>query len=154
MIKHIKSKKKSTMFNEIFFMCIQLCFDTVHKVRVKAAKNLSKLLLQFLSSDDQYKIKAIVIIRMFSTCIHFHFRQLFIFMCKKLIEDESLFMEITYELIEDLSYDNISNVRVTLGNFFSKGWNKKQAQYKWLKTNKKILEMIYRLKNIKKDKKN
>jgi len=48
----------STMFNEIFFMCIQLCFDTVHKVRVKAAKNLSKLLLQFLSSDDQYKIKA------------------------------------------------------------------------------------------------
>lgn len=141
----------STMFNEIFFMCIQLCFDTVHKVRVKAAKNLSKLLLQFLSSDDQYKIKAIVIIRMFSTCIHFHFRQLFIFMCKKLIEDESLFMEITYELIEDLSYDNISNVRVTLGNFFSKGWNKKQAQYKWLKTNKKILEMIYRLKNDKID---
>ena len=141
----------STMFNEIFFMCIQLCFDTVHKVRVKAAKNLSKLLLQFLSSDDQYKIKAIVIIRMFSTCIHFHFRQLFIFMCKKLIEDESLFMEITYELIEDLSYDNISNVRVTLGNFFSKGWNKKQAQYKWLKTNKKILEMIYILKNDKID---
>jgi len=141
----------STMFNEIFFMCIQLCFDTVHKVRVKAAKNLSKLLLQFLSSDDQYKIKAIVIIRIFSTCIHFHYRQLFIFMCKKLIEDESLFMEITYELIEDLSYDNISNVRVTLGNFLSKGWNKKQAQYKWLKTNKKILEMIYRLKNDKID---
>jgi len=72
-------------------------------------------------------------------------------MCKKLIEDESLFMEITYELIEDLSYDNISNVRVTLGNFLSKGWNKKQAQYKWLKINKKILEMIYRLKNDKID---
>ena len=139
------------MFNEIFFMCIQLCFDTVNKVRIKAGKNLSKLLLQFLSSDDQYKIKAIVIIRMFATCIHYHYRQLFIFMCKKLIEDESLFMEITYELIEDLSYDNIINVRITLGNFLNKAWTKKQAPFRWIKTNKKMLEMIYRLKNDKFD---
>jgi hypothetical protein len=141
----------NTMFNEIFFMCIQLCFDTVNKVRIKAGKNLSKLLLQFLSSDDQYKIKAIVIIRMFATCIHYHYRQLFIFMCKKLIEDESLFMEITYELIEDLSYDNIINVRITLGNFLNKAWTKKQAPFRWIKTNKKMLEMIYRLKNDKFD---
>jgi hypothetical protein len=137
----------STMFNEIFFMCIQLCFDGVSKVRKKAAKNLSKLLLQFLSADDQYKIKALVIIRMFSTCIHYQYRQLFIFMCTKLIEDESLFMEMTYELVEDLSYDNILNVRITLGNFLNKGWNKKQGPFQWIKKNKKILEMIYRLKN-------
>ena len=141
----------NTMFNEIFFMCIQLCFDPVYKVRVKAGKNLSKLLLQFLSADDQYKIKALVIIRMFATCIHYHYRQLFIHMCKKLIEDETLFMEITYELIEDLSYDNIMNVRVTLGNFFNKAWTKKQAPFRWIKTNKKMLEMIYRLKNDKID---
>jgi hypothetical protein len=141
----------NTMFNEIFFMCIQLCFDRVYKVRQKAAKTLSKLLLQFLSSDDQFKIKAIVIIRMFSTCIHYHYRQLFIFMCKKLFEDENLFMEITYELIEDLSYDNIINVRITLAMFLNKLWNKKQGPFKWIKTNKKLLEMIYRLKNDEKD---
>ena len=137
----------NTMFNKIFFMCIQLCFDPVNKVRVKAGRNLSKLLLQFLSSDDQYKIKALVIIRIFATCIHYHFRQLFIFMCKKLIEDETLFMEMTYEFIEDLSYDKIVNVRVTLGKFWNKAWNKKQAPFRWIKTNKKILEIIYRLKN-------
>ena len=136
-----------TMFNKIFFMCIQLCFDNVSKVRVKAGKNLSKLLLQFLSSDDQFKIKALVIIRMFATCINFRFRQLFIHMCKKLIEDENLFMEMVYELIEDLSYDNIINVRITLGNFLNKSWNKKQAPFRWIKTNKKMLEIIYRLKN-------
>ena len=136
-----------TMFNKIFFMCIQLCFDNVSKVRVKAGKNLSKLLLQFLSSDDQFKIKALVIIRMFATCINFRFRQLFIHMCKKLIEDENLFMEMTYELFEDLSYDNIINVRITLGNFLNKAWNKKQAPFRWIKTNKKMLEIIYRLKN-------
>ena len=136
-----------TMFNKIFFMCIQLCFDPVNKVRIKAGRNLSKLLLQFLSSDDQYKIKALVIIRIFATCIHYHFRQLFIFMCKKLIEDEALFMEMTYEFIEDLSYDKIVNVRVTLGKFWNKAWDKKQAPFRWIKTNKKILEIIYRLKN-------
>ena len=136
-----------TMFNEIFLMCIKLCFDSVNKVRIKAGRKISKLLLQFLSSDDQYKIKVLVIIRMFATCLNYHYRQLFIYMCKKLVEDENLFMEMTFEFINDLSYDKIMNVRFTLGNFLDKCWNKKQAPFKWIKTNKKILEIIYRLKN-------
>ena len=138
----------SIMFSEIFLMCIQLCFDTVNKVRIKAAKILSKLIFQFFNTEDeQYKIKSIVIIRIFATCIHYHYRQLFIFMCKKLIEEEKIFMEMVFELIENLSYDKIVNVRITLGNFLTKIWKKKQAQYTWIKTNKKMLEIIYRLKN-------
>lgn len=137
-----------TMFSEIFLMCIQLCFDACNKVRIKSAKILSKLIFQFFNSeDDQYKIKSMVIIRIFATCIHYHYRQLFIFMCKKLVEDEKLFMEMAFELIENLSYDKVINVRITLGNFLMKMWNKKQAQYNWIKTNKKILEIIYRVKN-------
>ena len=137
-----------TMFSEIFLMCIQLCFDACNKVRIKSAKILSKLIFQFFNSeDDQYKIKSMVIIRIFGTCIHYHYRQLFIFMCKKLVEDEKLFMEMAFELIENLSYDKVINVRITLGKFLVKMWNKKQAQYNWIKTNKKILEIVYRLKN-------
>lgn len=137
-----------TMFSEVFLMCIHLCFDAVNKVRIKSAKVLSKLIFQFFNSEDeQYKIKSIVIIRIFATCLHYHYRQLFIFMCKKLIEEESTFMELIFELIENLSYDKIVNVRITLGRFFQKIWMKKQAQFNWIKTNKKILEIIYRLKN-------
>jgi len=137
-----------TVFSEIFLMCIQLCFDACNKVRIKSAKILSKLIFQFFNSeDDQYKIKSMVIIRIFATCIHYHYRQLFIFMCKKLVEDEKLFMEMAFELIENLSYDKVINVRITLGNFLMKMWNKKQAQYNWIKTNKKMLEIIYRVKN-------
>ena len=137
-----------TMFSEIFLMCIQLCFDACNKVRIKSAKILSKLIFQFFTSeDDQYKIKSMVIIRIFATCIHYHYRQLFIFMCKKLVEDEKLFMEMAFELVENLSYDKVVNVRITLGKFLEKIWNKKQAQYNWIKTNKKMLEIIYRLKN-------
>ena len=138
----------ATMFSEIFLICIQLCFDAVNRVRIKAAKILSKLIFQFFNSEDeQYKIKSLVIIRIFATCVHYHYRQLFIFMCKKLMEDETVFMEMMFELIENLSYDKVINVRITLGNFLQKIWNKKQAQYKWIKTNKKMLEIIYRLKN-------
>ena len=138
----------SIMFSEIFLMCIQLCFDSVNKVRVKAARILSKLIFQFFNTEDeQYKIKSIVIIRIFATCINYHYRQLFIFMCKKLIEEEKIFMEMVFELLENLSYDKIVNVRITLGNFLAKIWKKKQAQYTWIKTNKKMLEIIYRLKN-------
>ena len=136
------------MFSEIFLMCIKLCFDAVNKVRVKSAKILSKLIFQFFNSeDDQYKIKSIVILRIFATCINYHYRQLFISMCKKLMEDEKICMEMAYELIENLSYDKIINVRITLGNFLLKLWNKKQGQYNWIKSNKKILEIIYRLKH-------
>ena len=138
----------ATMFSEIFLICIHLCFDAVNKVRIKAAKILSKLIFQFFNSEDeQYKIKSLVIIRIFATCVHYHYRQLFIFMCKKLMEDETVFMEMIYDLIENLSYDKVINVRITLGSFLQKIWNKKQAQYKWIKTNKKMLEIIYRLKN-------
>ena len=73
---------------------------------------------------------------MFATCIHYHYRQLSIYICKKLIEDENLFMEITFDLIEDLSFDNVLNVRVTLGYFLNKAWTKKQAPFRWIKTNK------------------
>ena len=135
------------LFKEIFNICLKCCFDKVNKVNIKAAKNLSKLLLQFLSSDDQYKVKAIVIVRMFATCVHYHYRQLFVYMCKKIIEDESIFLDTTIDLIEDLSYDNISNVKITLGQFLSKVWEKKQATFRWIHTNKRMLEIIYRLKN-------
>ena len=63
------------------------------------------------------------------------------------MEDETVFMEMIFDLIENLSYDKVINVRITLGSFLQKIWNKKQAQYKWVKTNKKMLELIYRLKN-------
>ena len=63
------------------------------------------------------------------------------------MEDEKICMEMAYELIENLSYDKIINVRITLGNFLLKLWNKKQGQYNWIKSNKKILEIIYRLKH-------
>ena len=61
--------------------------------------------------------------------------------------NETIFNEYAYNLFNDLSYDNVDNVRITLCNFINKIWNKNKKEYEWIKKNKKILEIIYRLKN-------
>ena len=143
------------LFIEIFNFCIEMCFDKFNKVRKKAAKTLSKLLLYFLnvkiqnSNDTIYKENCIKILKMFATSKHYNYRQLFIYMCKNIILDEKLLNNILISLLEDLSFDRVINVKVTLGNFIYKSWIKAEEnnKYSFIKNNNKILEMIYRLKN-------
>ena len=143
------------LFIEIFYFCIEMCFDKFNKVRKKAAKTLSKLLLYFLnikiqnSNDINCKENCIKILKMFATSKHYQYRQLFIYMCKYIILDENLLNNILINLLEDLSFDRVINVKVTLGNFIYKSWIKagENDKYSFIKNNNKILEMIYRLKN-------
>ena len=142
------------LFIEIFNFCIQMCFDKFNIVRIKAAKTLSKLIYYFLtvkiqSSDDTtYKKNCITILEIFATCVHYHFRQLFIYMCKRIVFDENLLNNNIINLLEDLSYDKVPNVKITLGNFIYKTWKKSECneKYSFLKKNNKILEIMYRLK--------
>jgi hypothetical protein len=143
------------LFIEIFYFCIEMCFDKFNKVRKKAAKTLSKLILYFLnvkiqsSNDSIYKENCDKILKMFATSIHYQYRQLFIYMCKNIILDEHLLNNNIINLLEDLSFDKVINVKITLGNFIYKYWIKseKNEEYSFIKKNNKILEIIYRLKN-------
>ena len=143
------------LFIEIFYFCIEMCFDKFNKVRKKAAKTLSKLILYFLnikiqsSNDSIYKENCDKILKMFATSIHYQYRQLFIYMCKNIILDENLLNNNIINLLEDLSFDKVINVKITLGNFIYKYWIKseKNEEYSFIKKNNKILEIIYRLKN-------
>ena len=102
----------------------------------------------WINNDNiDYKQNAIIILNNFATCIHYHYRQLFIYLCKKIMTNETIFNEYAYNLFNDLSYDKVDNVRITLCNFINKIWNKNKKEYEWIKKNKKILEIIYRLKN-------
>ena len=143
------------LFIEILYFCIQMCFDKFNKVRLKASKTLSKLLFYFLtitiqsSNDISYKENCEKILKMFATSLHYHYRQLFIYMCKKIVFDENLFNKYIINLLEDLSFDNVVNVKITLGNFIYKNWLKseKDEKFGFFQKDKKILEIIYRLKN-------
>ena len=94
-----------------------------------------------------YKQNAIIILNNFATCYHYHYRQLFIYLCKKIMINEKIFKEYALDLFYDLSYDKIINVRYTLASFINTIWNKNKKEYEWIRSNKKIIEIIYRLKN-------
>ena len=164
------------IFDDLIGMLIELCFDPYYIIRIKSVKILSLFLLKFLliennntdknvnnkdnynsensenssNSDKEnidFKQNAIIILNNFSTCKHYHYRQLFIYLCKKIIMNKKIFIEYVYELFNNLSYDKVFNVRYTLALFINMIWNKNKNEYEWFKKDEKIIEIIYRLKN-------
>ena len=152
-IKGIKQMKElfdnDIIFKDLVRMLIEMCFDTFNIVRIKAAKTLSIFFLKFLLLNDDNKYKQIVIniLNNFAKCKHYHYRQLYIYLCKKIITNEEVFKKYGYDLLNDLSYDKIVNTRYTLSNFLKIIWNKNKTEYNWIKNDPKIFEIIYRLKN-------
>ena len=167
-IKYLKGIKQMGNFfeNKIIFedlvaMLIEMCFDPYNVIRIKSAKILSVFLLKFLllennniSNNDKesiesvdYRKNALKILNNFARCKHYHYRQIFIYLCKKIIINEKIFKEYVLELFNDLSYDTVVNVRYTLAFFISMIWNKNKKEYEWIKSDEIILEIIYRLKN-------
>ena len=140
------------IFKDLVRMLLEMCFDSFSVIRVKAAKSLSTFLLKFLSMENNnvngtYKKNAINILNNFGKCKHYHYRQLFVYLCKKLLTNETIFKEYGYDLLYDLSYDKIPNTRYTLSSFLSIIWNKNKKEYEWIKKDDKIIEIIFRLKN-------
>ena len=137
------------MFKVLVKMLIEMCFDPFNVIRIKAAKTLSIFLLKFLllENNDNYKQNAINILNDFGRCKHYHYRQIFIYLCKKIITNEKIFKEYGLDLLNDLSFDKINNTRYTLSKFLSYIWNKNKKEYEWIKNDEKIIEIIFRLKN-------
>ena len=137
------------IFKDLVRMLLEMCFDSFNVIRIKAAKTLSLFLLKFLSMEDNeiYKQNAIKILNNFGMCKHYHYRQLFVYLCKKIFTNETIFKEYGYNLLKDLSYDKVINTRYTLSSFLSKIWGKNKKEYDWIKNDEKIIEIIYRLKN-------
>ena len=137
------------IFKELVRMLLEMCFDSFNVIRIKAAKTLSLFLLKFLSmeNNENYKQNAIKILNNFGMCKHYHYRQLFVYLCKKIITNETIFKEYGYNLLKNLSYDKVINTRYTLSSFLSKIWAKNKKEYDWIKNDEKIIEIIYRLKN-------
>ena len=117
--------------------------------KVKSTESFNSELSDNINDSDNtdYKQNAIIILNCFGTCRHYHFRQLYIYLCKKIMTNEQIFNEYAFNLFNDLSYDNIVNTRISLGGFISKMWNKNKKEYEWIKKDKNIINIIYRLKN-------
>ena len=156
------------IFDVFVGMLIQMCFDPYYTIRKESIFVLSYLLIYFLQKIENFnsekmendssldkdnfdykecKKKIIIILNNFATCRNYQYRQLFIILCTRIMIDKIIFSNYAFNLLNDLSYDKVVNVRISLGIFIDKIWNNEQEEYGWIKNDKRILEIIFRLKN-------
>ena len=133
------------IYKRVFPIAINFCFDDVSHVRSISAKRNSRLILQLISSKTEFKDKTMKIVQSFAQSINFRYRQLFIFMCKHLFENEEVFNANISELLLDLAYDNIANVRIILAQFLCDLI--KKEKYAHLIKNETVRKIIKILKN-------
>ena len=133
------------IYKRVFPIAINFCFDDVSQVRSNSAKNNSRLILQLISSKTEFKDKTMKIVTSFAQSINFRYRQLFIFMCKHLFENEEVFKANIADLLLDLAYDKIVNVRIILAQFLCNLF--KKEKYAELKKNETIRKIIKIFKN-------
>jgi serine/threonine-protein phosphatase 4 regulatory subunit 1 len=133
------------IYKRVFPIAINFCFDDVSRVRSISARKNSRLILQLITGKEEYRDKTMKIIQSFAQSINFRYRQLFIFMCKHLFENEEVFKTYIADLLLDLAYDNITNVRIILAQFIYDLI--KKPKYSNLKKNETIRKIIKILKN-------
>ena len=133
------------IYKRVFPIAINFCFDDVSRVRSISARKNSRLILQLITGKEEYRDKTMKIIQSFAQSINFRYRQLFIFMCKHLFENEEVFKKYIADLLLDLAYDKITNVRIILAKFIFDLIQKEK--YSNLKKNETIRKIIKVLKN-------
>ena len=137
---------ENMIYKRVFPIAINFCFDDISQVRFCSAKKNSKLILQLISGKEEYRDKTIIIIKSFAQSINYKYRQLFILMCKHLLGNE-IFEKNIAELLIDLAYDQVPNVKIVLAKFVYNLLRKEK--YKNLEKNETIRKIV---KILKKDK--
>ena len=133
------------IYKRVFPIAINFCFDDISQVRTNSAKHNSRLILQLISSKTEFKNKTLTIIKSFAQSINYKYRQLFVYMCRHLFENEEVFKESISELLLDLAYDKVPNVKIILAKFICELLNKEK--YAKLAKNETVRKIVKVLKN-------
>jgi len=133
------------IYKRVFPIAINFCFDDISQVRSCSAKHNSRLILQLISGKTEFKEKTLKIVRSFAQSINYRYRQLFVYMCRHLFENEEVFKESISEYLLDLAYDKIPNVKIVLAKFISELLNKEK--YAHLAKNETVRKIVKVLKN-------
>ncbi len=139
----------SIIYKRVFPIAINFCFDDVNQVRIKSAGHNSRLILQLISGNTEYRDKTLEIITSFARSINYAYRQLFILMCKHIFENKDVWEKDIAPLLLDLAYDKIINVRISLAKFINKVISKNKFEY--LKNDDTIKKIVSILKKDKEE---
>ena len=133
------------IYKRVFPIAINFCFDDISQVRSCSAKHNSRLILQLISSKTEFKDKTLKIVKSFAQSINYKYRQLFVYMCRHLFENEEVFKENISELLLDLAYDKVTNVKIVLARFLEEIL--KKEKYAHLAKNETVRKIVKVLKN-------
>ena len=136
---------ENIIYRRVFPIAINFCFDDISQVRFCSSKHNSRIILQLLSGKEEYKNKTLTIIKSFAQSINYKYRQLFINMCTHLFENEKIFKECISQLLIDLAYDKVPNVKIILARLIHKLLTKEK--YKNLAGNDTVKKIVKILKN-------
>ncbi len=110
-----------TTYKNILPVALSFCLDDVAEVRFVAAKNLAKIVLQFLNNpeSDYYK-KIIQLLDCFALSCHYNYRQLFANMSYRLARNKEFFKTYVLFQLNYLIRDKVVNVRLSVAMVVSK----------------------------------
>ena len=92
-------------FEQIFPVCLNMCFDEVSEVRIHAAKSIKSLVKHFLTveegfeedsleksnPDSTYRHKTKEVLKAFALSMKYIYRNLFIYLAMEMINEEDIF---------------------------------------------------------------
>lgn len=142
--KYHNTYSDEMIYKRVFPIAINFCFDDVSQVRMKAARHNSMLLLQLLSSETEFSEKTYKIFKSFAQSINFNYRQLFIRMCTDLVSNQDLYDDKVSDLLLNLAFDRVINVRIALAKFIKKVLKKENNA--WLKKDETMRKIISKLR--------
>lgn len=142
--KYHNTYSDEMIYKRVFPIAINFCFDDVSQVRMKAARHNSMLLLQLLSSETEFSEKTYKIFKSFAQSINFNYRQLFIRMCTDLVSNKDLYDDKVSDLLLDLAFDRVINVRIALAKFIKKILKKENNA--WLKKDETMRKIVSKLR--------
>ena len=142
--KYHNTYSDEMIYKRVFPIAINFCFDDVSQVRMKAARHNSMLLLQLLSSETEFSEKTYKIFKSFAQSINFNYRQLFIRMCTDLVSNQDLYDDRVSDLLLDLAFDRVINVRIALAKFIKKILKKENNA--WLKKDETMRKIVSKLR--------
>ena len=142
--KYHNTYSDEMIYKRVFPIAINFCFDDVSQVRMKAARHNSMLLLQLLSSETEFSEKTYKIFKSFAQSINFNYRQLFIRMCTDLVSNKDLYDDRVSDLLLDLAFDRVINVRIALAKFIKKILKKENNA--WLKKDETMRKIVSKLR--------
>ena len=133
------------VYEKILPVVVLMCIDDFCEVRKKSAKVFAEIASHLLKSS-LYADKVKKIITSFAYCVSFQIRIEFLKICEYLLKDTELYKDFLKGLLQVLSFDRVSHVKIAYTKMIYNIFNKKRnITLKYLLYDEDFLKFCYKI---------